>query len=134
MCERRPYAPGGSPSRAPIPQGDGPNGDYEIYTIKPEPQSGRSERRIVSSGEAQQPECEYNRTGEQHDDYHDPLRQACPRVQRWSSGTTKTPRVIFVLRVINMRGRRVVRSETLLTNFGERQVEVRKKPPAHSGE
>jgi hypothetical protein len=52
------------------------------FKVRPAPQSGRSQQRIVRPEDAQQPECDYNRAGEQHENYHDPLRQASPRMKR----------------------------------------------------
>ena len=52
------------------------------FNVRPAPQSSRSQQRIVRPEDAQQPECDYNRAGEQLENYHDTLRQASPLMQR----------------------------------------------------
>jgi hypothetical protein len=52
------------------------------FRVRPAPQSARSQQRIVRPGDAQQPECDYNRAGQQLEYYHDPSRQSSPRMQR----------------------------------------------------
>jgi hypothetical protein len=62
------------------------------FKVRPAPQSGRSQQRIVRPGDAQQPECDYNRAGEHLENYHDPLRQASHACNGASSmAQKKTP-------------------------------------------